>query len=83
MGRNYLTGRDGDCINAVLAASGYNFSLLLRWFEELLRVLSLILWRALLATPLHLTRCRKTFFTADYRTLRFLAVAALVPSAGT
>ena len=39
MGRNYLTGRDGDRINAVLAAAGYNFSLLLRWFEELLRVL--------------------------------------------
>ena len=52
--------------NAVLAAAGYNFSLLLRWFEELLRVLSLILCLALLAGPLHLTRCRKTFFTADY-----------------
>src|SRR5262249_48545844 len=65
MGRNYLTGRHGDRINAVLAAAGYNFSLLLRWFEELLRVLSLILCHAL-ATPLHLTRCRKTFFTADY-----------------
>src|SRR5262249_53456250 len=64
MGRNYLTGRDGDRINAVLAAAGYNFSLLLRWFEELLRVLSLILWHALLAVPLHLTRCRKIFFTA-------------------
>jgi transposase, IS5 family len=36
-------GRDGDRINAVLAAAGYNFSLLLRWFEELLRVLLLIL----------------------------------------
>jgi hypothetical protein len=32
---------------------------------ELLRVLSLILCHALLAAPLHLTRCRKTFFTAD------------------
>ena len=41
--------RDGDRINAVLAAAGYNFSLLLRWFEELLRVLSLILCHALLA----------------------------------
>ena len=51
MGRNYLTGRDGDRINAVLAAAGYNFSLLLRWFEELLRVLSLILWHVFLATP--------------------------------
>jgi transposase, IS5 family len=33
MGRNYLKGRDGDRVNAVLAAAGYNFSLLLRWFE--------------------------------------------------
>src|SRR5262245_7376974 len=66
MRRNYLTGRDGDRINAVLAAAGYNFSLLLRWFEELLPALSLILWHALLAASLHLTRCRKTFFTADY-----------------
>jgi hypothetical protein len=49
----------------VLAATGYNFSLLLSWFEELLRVLSLILCRALLAAPLHLTRCREIFFTAD------------------
>jgi hypothetical protein len=31
MGRNYLKGRDGDCINAVLAAAGYNFGLLLRY----------------------------------------------------
>ena len=51
MGRNYRTGRDGDRINAVLAAAGYNFSLLLRWFEELLCALSLILWHALLAAP--------------------------------
>jgi IS5 family transposase len=37
MGRNYLKGRDGDRINAVLAAAGYNFSLLLRWLTRLLR----------------------------------------------
>src|ERR1700730_4927198 len=46
MRRNYLKGRDGDRINAVLAAAGYNFSLLLRWFEELLRVLLLIICRS-------------------------------------
>ena len=46
MGRNYLKGRDGDRANAVLAAAGYNFSLLIRWFEWLLRALVLILWRA-------------------------------------
>src|SRR5215813_15488117 len=36
MGRNYLKGRHGDRINAVLAAAGYNFVLLLRWLERLL-----------------------------------------------
>ena len=49
MRRNHLKGREGDCINAVLAAAGYNFSLLLRWFRRLLRALLLILARALLA----------------------------------
>jgi transposase, IS5 family len=29
MNRNYLKGRDGDGCNAVLAAPGYNFGLLL------------------------------------------------------
>jgi len=39
MERNYLKGREGDRANAVLAAAGYNFSLLLRWLAELLRAL--------------------------------------------
>jgi IS5 family transposase len=39
MDRNYLKGRDGDRINAVLAAAGYNFGLLLRWLAALLRAL--------------------------------------------
>jgi IS5 family transposase len=39
MGRNYLKGRTGDAINAVLAAAGYNFSLLLRWLAVFLRAL--------------------------------------------
>jgi transposase, IS5 family len=37
MSRNYLKGPEGDRINAVLAAAGYNFALLLRWLAELLR----------------------------------------------
>jgi IS5 family transposase len=36
MGRNYLAHRAGDAINAVLAAAGYNFHLLLKWLELLL-----------------------------------------------
>jgi IS5 family transposase len=35
MGRNYLAGCDGDASNAVLAAVGYNFSLLLLWLAGL------------------------------------------------
>ncbi len=46
MERNYLKGRDGDRANAVLAAAGYNFGLLLRWFEALLRALIAALLRA-------------------------------------
>lgn len=38
MGRNYLKGRDGDRANAILAAAGFNFHLLLRWFAGLLRL---------------------------------------------
>lgn len=40
MDRNFLAGRAGDAANAVLAAVGYNFRLLLAWFRQL--------WRALL-----------------------------------
>ncbi len=31
MSRNHLIGSAGDAINAVLAAVGYNFRLLLKW----------------------------------------------------
>jgi IS5 family transposase len=37
MGRNYLAHRGGDATNAVLAAAGYNFSLLIRWLRLMLR----------------------------------------------
>jgi IS5 family transposase len=36
MDRNYLAGPQGDAINAVLAAAGYNFRLLLNWLRLLL-----------------------------------------------
>jgi transposase, IS5 family len=52
MGRNHLKSRDGDRINAVLAAASYNFSLLLRWLDRLLRALIQAL---LLAAP---ARCK-------------------------
>jgi IS5 family transposase len=49
MERNDLAHRAGDAANAVLAAAGYNFSILIRWLRLLLRQ---ILYR-LIAT-LHL-----------------------------
>ena len=42
--------RGGDRINAVLASAGYNFSLLLRWLERLLRTLIRALLTALSCT---------------------------------
>ena len=42
MGRNHLAHSSGDAINAVLAAVGYNFHLLLRWLRR-------FLWHILLA----------------------------------
>ena len=51
MGRNHLKGRDGDRINPVLAAAGFNFHLLLRWFERLLRALIQVL-RCTISPPI-------------------------------
>ncbi|RWB39766.1 MAG: IS5 family transposase [Mesorhizobium sp.] len=39
MGRNYLAHTQGDAINAILAAAGYNFSLLLTWLKTFLWLL--------------------------------------------
>ena len=39
LGRCYLKGRDGDAANAILAAVGYNFRLLLAWLRVLLRLI--------------------------------------------
>jgi IS5 family transposase len=39
MGRNFLAHRQGDAINAVLAAAGYNFRRLLIWLELVLRLI--------------------------------------------
>ena len=51
MDRNYLKGHDGDRANAVLAAAGYNFGLLLRWFEALLRAILALIPRTAISTP--------------------------------
>lgn len=50
MDRNYLAHSKGDAINAVLAAVGYNFRLLLNWLRLLLRLLMIVL----LARPISL-----------------------------
>ena len=39
LGRNYLAGRTGDHLNAVLTAIGHNFRLILRWLRRLLRAI--------------------------------------------
>jgi IS5 family transposase len=47
MGRNYLAHTQGDAINAILAAVGYNFRLLLTWLRLLLRLLLAMLFGAI------------------------------------
>jgi hypothetical protein len=39
MGRNYLAGTQGDAVNTVLAAAGYNFRGLLEWLALLLSII--------------------------------------------
>lgn len=51
MGRNYLAGAQGDAINAILAATGYNFRLLLNWLRLLLRLI--LVWLLGANKPLH------------------------------
>lgn len=36
LGRNYLKGKQGDQMNALMVAAGYNFKLILRWLRFLL-----------------------------------------------
>jgi IS5 family transposase len=43
MSRNHLAGAAGDAINAVLAAAGYNFKLLLRWLALLCALIRTLL----------------------------------------
>ena len=47
LGRNFLKGRRGDQINAVMSAVGYNFRLILRWLRHLLRQIIAAIWAAL------------------------------------
>ena len=41
MGRNYLVHPEGDAVNAILTAAGYNFSLILKWLRKLLRLIAI------------------------------------------
>jgi transposase, IS5 family len=63
MGRNYLWHRQGDAINAILAAVGYNFRRLIRWLRLLLRrfgfQLSLILQPNYVAREQQARRCQR------------------------
>ena len=65
MDRNYLKGRGGDRSNAVLAAAGFNFSLLLRRLAELLRAPRRSALRHAPHRSQRLNHARPMFFTDD------------------
>lgn len=50
-GRNYLAHSHGDAVNAILAAAGYNFRLLLNWLRLLLRLFRALLIGAFQSLP--------------------------------
>ena len=45
--RSFLKGRDGDQINAVMSAVGYNLRLILKWLRKLLRKIIVAIWAAI------------------------------------
>lgn len=47
LGRNFLKGRTGDHINAVMSAVGYNIRLILKWLRRLLRKIIVAIWQAI------------------------------------
>jgi transposase, IS5 family len=51
LGRCYLKGRDGDAINTVLSAAGYNFRLVLAWLRLLLRIILAVFLCRLVSKP--------------------------------
>jgi IS5 family transposase len=61
MDRNYLYRRQGDANNAILAAAGYNFRLLIRW----LRTLLCLILAALFAPTKLAETWKRRFFTDD------------------
>ena len=66
MDRNYLKGRLGNRINAVPAAAGYNFGLLLRWLAENLACHHPGLHRNRPGSKDHLNQRSSAFFTEDH-----------------
>ena len=52
MDRNYLAGKAGDAINAILAAAGYNFRLLLNWLRDFLRLILTAFFSARIAAQI-------------------------------
>ena len=50
--RNFLKGRDGDQINAILAGAGYNYRLVLKWLRRLFVLITRALFPAGLQTQI-------------------------------
>ena len=50
LGRNFLAGRIGDAVNALLCGAGYNLRLILNYLAEFLRALFVLLASTTLTT---------------------------------
>ena len=57
LNRNYLKGRAGDTINAVMSDVGYNLRLIFKWLRKLLRKIIAAVWRAIIPLSAIKTAC--------------------------
>jgi IS5 family transposase len=57
LGRCYLKGRNGDAINTILSAVGYNFRLILAWLRLLLRLILAALLKRLVSYSMLKSAC--------------------------
>ena len=58
MERNYLAHKQGDAINPILAAAGYNFRLILKWIR--------LLWFYFCYARENIQPAKTTWFTDDF-----------------
>lgn len=59
LGSNFLKGRQGDQINAVMSAVGYNLRLILKWLRKILRKIIAAIWMTIMPFSTFRRACKQ------------------------